>query len=149
MKDIFKYNLSKGISLLLTVGTPITIVILCSDFIVHSSAASISMTGVIALLFSALFLKDKIAENVKFTSPFIIASILFVSILLLESILIPMKYACLGTIIASGIDELTCKRIYKQTEKFLPETAEVYKHFGFYICKTKDIKNVNNIEEQL
>lgn len=140
MKEVCKYNLFKAISTFMTVGTPLCIVAACSDFIVTSSSASISMTGVIAILFSALFFKDKIVENFKLPSPFIIATILFITILFLESILVPMKYACLGTMITAGIDELTFKRMYKQIELLLPEKAAAYKRFGFLCCKTKTLK---------
>lgn len=140
MKEVCKYNIFKAISLLMTVGTPLLVVCLCSDFIVTSSAASISMTGVIAILFSALFFKDKIVENFKLPSPFMIASIMFISILFLESILIPAKYACLGTMITAGLDELTFKRIYKRIELSFPEKVKMYKHFGFVCCKSETLR---------
>lgn len=140
MKEVCKYNIFKALSIVMTVGTPLIVVGQCSDLIVSNPAASISMTGVIAILFSVLFLKDKIAENFKLPSPFIIATVLFITILFLESILLPMKYACIGTMITTGIDELTFKRIYKRIELLLPEKANAYKHFGFICCKTDTLK---------
>ena len=140
MKEVCKYNIFKLISTFMTVGTPLAIVASCSDLIITSSSASISMTGVIAILFSALFFKDKIVENFKLPSPFIIATILFIIILFVESIIVPMKFACLGTMATAGIDELTFKRMYKQIEQLLPEKAAAYKRFGFICCKTETLK---------
>jgi len=140
MKIIGKYNLFKAISSALTVGTPLTVIGLCSDFIVHDSSASISVVGVIGILLAALFLKDKIAENFKIPSAFVLATVLFVLIIFIESILVPVKYACLATMIMSGIDELSFKRIYKRLELQMPEKAKAYKYLGFLICTTKTLE---------
>lgn len=140
MKDVGKYNLFKSISLLLTAGTPLLTMSAFSEFIVYSSKASISVTGMIAILLAALFFKDKIVENFKVPSPFLISAIIFGIIIFVESIMVPMKYTCVATMIACGIDELTFKRMYKQIETRLPEKASAYKKFGFLCCKDKTLR---------
>ena len=144
MKEVFKYNLFKVISLLLTVLTPLITAFQCSDFIIYDNNASISMAGIIAILIAALFLKNKIAENFKLPSPFVIATVLFVIIIVVESVLFPVKMICLSVMVSCGIDELTFKRIYKRIELLLPKEAEAYKHLGFICCRTETIKEHSN-----
>lgn len=139
MKEVGKYNLFKAISTVLGVGTPIVTLALCSDFFIQSPSASISAGGIFALLFAALFLKDKIAEKFKVTSVFVVSSVLFVIILLVENIIMPIKWVCLATMIASGIDELTFKKFYQRIECELPEKTQTYKIFGFITCKTETL----------
>lgn len=139
MSDVAKYNTFKAISLLLTTGSPIAAVAMCSDLIVHDSKASISLVAVVAIAFSILFLKDKVMEHLKVPSPFIIALVLFILIVVAENILLPLKTACIVTMAACGIDELTFKRIYKQIETLMPEKTKAYKHFGFICCKEHTI----------
>ncbi len=140
MKEVAKYNLFKTMSLILTIGAPLITAITYSDFIVYDSSASISMAGVIAILFSALFLKDKIAENLKLPSPFVAATVLFITIQVIKSIIIPMETICGVTMLICGIDQLTFRRIYKRIELLLPEKVKAYKHFGFIFCKTDELK---------
>ena len=92
-------------------------------------------------------MKNKIAENFKLPSPFIIATVLFIVIILIESILIPAKYTCLVVMIACGIDEISFKRIYQRIEILLPEKKEAYKHLGFYFCKTETMIGDNTNEQ--
>lgn len=134
-----KYNIFKAISTVLSVGTPIITLACCGDFFVHRSETAISAAGVFAILLSLLFFKDKIAEKFKSPSELVISIIVLVLIILVENILLPMKYVCIATIAACGVDELTFKNFYKGIEEKLPKTVGGYKHFGFIFAKTKKI----------
>ena len=138
MKQVAKYNTFKGISTVLTVGTPIATLAACGAEIV-TPAGKISFAGVMVLLLVILFFKDKIAENFKAPSAFIVSLVGFLLILLVENILVPIKAVFLATMVASGIDELTFKMFYKQIEMLLPEEAKAFKKFGFIIASTEKI----------
>ena len=153
MKQVGKYNTFKGISTLLTMGTPIITLACCGDFFVERPATAISAAGVFAILIALLFAKDKLAEKIKSPSAFIISAAVLVIIVMVENILLPMKYVCIATMIASGVDELTFKRMYKALECKMPQCWQAYEHFGFIFAKTQDIfdevqKEVNNNEEE-
>lgn len=153
MKQVGKYNTFKGISTLLTMGTPIITLACCGDFFVERPATAISAAGVFAILIALLFAKDKLAEKLKTPSAFIISAAVLVIIVVVENILLPMKYVCIATMIASGVDELTFKRMYKALECKMPQCWQAYEHFGFIFAKTQDIfdevqKEVNNNEER-
>ena len=153
MKQVGKYNTFKGISTLLTIGTPIITLACCGDFFVERPATAISAAGVFAILIALLFAKDKLAEKIKTPSAFIISAAVLVIIVVVENILLPMKYVCIATMIASGVDELTFKRMYKALECKMPQCWQAYEHFGFIFAKTQDIfdevqKEVNNDEER-
>lgn len=153
MKQVGKYNTFKGISTLLTMGTPIITLACCGDFFVERPATAISAAGVFAILIALLFAKDKLAEKIKTPSAFIISAAVLVIIVVVENILLPMKYVCIATMIASGVDELTFKRMYKALECKMPQCWQAYEHFGFIFAKTQDIfdevqKEVNNEEER-
>ena len=153
MKQVGKYNTFKGISTLLTIGTPIITLACCGDFFVERPATAISAAGVFAILIALLFAKDKLAEKIKTPSAFIISAAVLVIIVVVENILLPMKYVCIATMIASGVDELTFKRMYKALECKMPQCWQAYEHFGFIFAKTQDIfdevqKEVNNEEER-
>lgn len=153
MKQVGKYNTFKGISTLLTIGTPIITLACCGDFFVERPATAISAAGVFAILIALLFAKDKLAEKIKTPSAFIISAAVLVIIVVVENILLPMKYVCIATMIASGVDELTFKRMYKALECKMPQCWQAYEHFGFIFAKTQDIfdevqKEVNNNEER-
>lgn len=153
MKQVGKYNTFKGISTLLTIGTPIITLACCGDFFVQRSETAISAAGVFAILIALLFAKDKLAEKIKSPSAFIISAAVLVIIVVVENILLPMKYVCIATMIASGVDELTFKRMYKALECKMPQCWQAYEHFGFIFAKTQDIfdevqKEVNNEEER-
>lgn len=135
MKPVAKYNTFKGVSTVLTVGTPIASLCMCSDFFIHRSDTAISAGGIFALLLSLLFFKDKIVEKFKMPSAFVLSSIVFTLILIVESIILPLKYVALATMCTSGIDELTFKRWYKNIEVKLPN--ETIKTVGF-IFSTSD-----------
>lgn len=145
MKSVGKYNLCKGLSTLMTIGTPIATLACCSGTFLQTPHQTVSATGIFALLIAALFLKDKLAENFKVPSPLIISIVVFVLILLIESIIQSIKLVCITTMIASGVDELTFKRIYQKVEAFLPKGAENYKMVGFYFTSTE--KMLNEIKE--
>ena len=153
MKQVGKYNTFKGISTLLTIGTPIITLACCGDFFVERPATAISAAGVFAILIALLFAKDKLAEKLKTPSAFIISAAVLVIIVVVENILLPMKYVCIATMIASGVDELTFKRMYKALECKMPQCWQAYEHFGFIFAKTQDIfdevqKEVNTNEER-
>ena len=153
MKQVGKYNTFKGISTLLTIGTPIITLACCGDFFVQRSETAISAAGVFAILIALLFAKDKLAEKIKTPSAFIISAAVLVIIVVVENILLPMKYVCIATMIASGVDELTFKRMYKALECKMPQCWQAYEHFGFIFAKTQDIfdevqKEVNKNEER-
>ena len=153
MKQVGKYNTFKGISTLLTMGTPIITLACCGDFFVERPATAISAAGVFAILIALLFAKDKLAEKIKTPSAFIISAAVLVIIVVVENILLPMKYVCIATMIASGVDELTFKRMYKALECKMPQCWQAHEHFGFIFAKTQDIfeevqKEVNKNEER-
>lgn len=153
MKEVGKYNTFKGISTLLTIGTPIITLACCGDFFTERPATAISAAGVFAILIALLFAKDKLAEKIKTPSAFILSAAVLVIIVVVENIILPMKYVCIATMIASGVDELTFKRMYKALECKMPQCWQAYEHFGFIFAKTQDIfdevqKEVNNEEER-
>ena len=152
MQSVGKYNLAKGISTVLTIGTPIAALAACSGTFLQTPHQTMSATGIFAILIALLFFKDKIAENFKMPTPLVVSVIVFVLILLIESILQTIKFVCIATIVASGVDELTCKRIYKQIEGFMPKGAENFKMFGFYFTSTKammeKLKEIQNEQQQ-
>lgn len=153
MKEVGKYNTFKGISTLLTIGTPIITLACCGDFFTDRPATAISAAGVFAILIALLFAKDKLAEKIKTPSAFIISAAVLVIIVVVENIILPMKYVCIATMIASGVDELTFKRMYKALEYKMPQSWQSYEHFGFIFARTQDIfdtvqKEVNNNEEE-
>lgn len=144
MKKVCKYNIYKAISTILTVGTPITALSCCSDFFIHRSDTAISAAGMFALFFTILFTKDKIMENFKMPSAFIVSVASFILILMLESLIQPMKYVCIATMCACGIDELTFKRFYKNIEYTLPESHKLYKHLGFIFASSNRVLGGSN-----
>lgn len=153
MKEVGKYNTFKGISTLLTIGTPIITLACCGDFFTERPATAISAAGVFAILIALLFAKDKLAEKIKTPSAFIISAAVLVIIVVVENIILPMKYVCIATMIASGVDELTFKRLYKALEYKMPQSWQAYEHLGFIFARTQDIfdtvqKEVNNNEEK-
>lgn len=131
MKTVMKYNVYKSISTVLTVGSPIITLSLCSDFFIHRSSTAISAAGIFTILISLLFLKDKIAENFKMPSALILSIITFISTCLIENLIFPVKMVSLVTMITSGIDEFTFKRLYKNMDILLPDDVKVQKKFGF------------------
>lgn len=141
MKNVAKYNTCKAISTTLTLGTPIVTLALCGAEIV-TPAGKISFAGVMVLLLTLLFLKDKIAENFKVPSAFVVSVVGFLLILLIENILVPIKAVFIATMIASGVDELTFKRFYKQTELLLPEKAAAFKRLGFYMVSSDKLSKL-------
>nr|DAR14317.1 MAG TPA: hypothetical protein [Caudoviricetes sp.] len=139
MKPIAKYNTFKGISTVLTVGTPIITLACCSDMFVHRSETAISAAGMFGLLLAALLLKDKIAENFKAPSAFIISAIGIIFVAMMKNILEPIEYMCWATLITSGVDEITFKQFYKVLEAQFPESIQVYKKFGFIFGKSDNL----------
>lgn len=144
MKSVAKYNTFKGISTVLTVGTPIITLCSCSDFFVHQSSTAISAGGIFAILLTVLLAKDKIAENFKIPSAFVISLVTFVLLCMIESLIRPLKYVCIATMCTSGIDELTFKRFYKNIELTFPSNFHSKKFAGFMFTTTNSLLGVNN-----
>lgn len=145
MKDVAKYNVTKGVSTTLTFATPMVTLLTQANLIVHRSDTALSAAGVFAVLLTLLFMKDKIMEYFKAPSALVLSSVMLILILILESILLPMKAVCIATMIMCGVDEITFKRWYKQIEKKLPANAQDYKHVGFLFTSTNNLlKGVNN-----
>ena len=138
-KAVLKYNTYKGISTVLSVGTPLVTLACCGDMFVHRSDTAISAAGLFAILIACLFFKDKIAEKFKTPSAFVLSAVVFVLVLLVENIMLPVKYVCIATMAMSGIDELTFKRFYKSVEATFPACADQYKHFGFLFTTTQKL----------
>lgn len=140
MTNVAKYNTFKGVSTVLTVGTPVLSLMSCSDFFIHRSDTAISAAGIFALIFALCFLKDKLIENFKLPSVFVASLIGLIFIAMVESIIYPMKVVFLSTAVMTGIDELTFKRIYKELEATMPAAADTFKKFGFIFVKNKDLR---------
>lgn len=138
---ILKYNLCKTMSLLLTVGTPIITLAFCGELFVHRSETAISTAGLITIGLMLLIFKDKVAENLKVPSAFVLSTSLLILIILIEHILLPVKYVCISTMIATGVDEISFKRIYKRTELQMPDEAKLYKYIGYYVTTSKKIND--------
>lgn len=138
-KTVAKYNAFKGLSTLLTGGAPLITLACCGDLFVHRAETAISAAGVFAVIIALLFFKDKLAEKFKSPSALVLASVMLVVCILIEHIILPIKYVCVATIAASGIDELSFKRLYLTIEKAFPEQAKDSKHFGFIFASTKKL----------
>lgn len=143
MKQVAKYNMFKGVSIALTIGTPIVTLACFGDFFIHRSDTAISAAGMFALFIVILLFKDKLAENFKMPSAFIVSLTMFILLIMVEKIIMPMKYVCIATIIATGADELTFKRFYKQIELMLPQNTQAFKHVGFIFTTTKNLEAMN------
>lgn len=144
MSNVAKYNTYKGVSTALTFGTPIITMICCGDFFVHRSDTALSAAGIFTLLIVALFAKDKLMEYFKAPSAFVLSFLALILVIMIENITLPIKYVCIATMAASGVDELTFKRWYKLTEKQLPEIASQYKHIGFLFVTNKKLMEEYN-----
>lgn len=143
MKQIAKYNTYKGVSTALTIGTPIATLASCGEFFVHRSDTTISAAGVFLFLIVAMLFKDKIAEKWKTPCAFVLSLSIFVLLVMVENIMLPIKYVCLATMIATGIDEVTFKRLYKNLESLLPKQCEAYKYAGFIFTTSKKMEALN------
>lgn len=144
MKQVAKYNTFKGVSTALTVGTPIVTLACFGDFFVHRSDTAISAAGMFALFIVILLFKDKFAENLKMPSAFILSSVMFILLIMVEKIILPIKYVCIATMISTGVDELTFKNLYKQIEIVLPQEAQAFKHLGFIFTTTKNLEEIDS-----
>lgn len=142
MKNVAKYNIFKGVSTLLTFGTPLVTLSCCGDFFVHRSETAISAAGIFAIVICLLLFKDKLLENWKMPSAFLTSLIIFILILLVESIIIPIKYVCIATLISTGVDEVSFKRLYKNIETLLPEQAASFKHCGFLFTTSSRLSSM-------
>lgn len=149
MKQVAKYNICKGVSTLLTFGTPIVTLACCGEFFVHSSDTSVSAAGIFVILIVALIFKDKFLTNFKIPPTWILCGIGLGLICIIESILIPIKLVFLTTLIATGIDEVTFKRMYNELDIMLPKITQTFKHFGFILTSTDKLeKTCKELNEQ-
>lgn len=148
MKNVAKYNIFKGVSTLLTLGTPAATLLLTGDLFIHRSDTAISAAGIFSIIIVLLLFKDKIAENWKTPSAFVVSLAMFIFILLVEKIMLSMKYVCITTMIATGVDELTFKRFYKNIEMILPEQSKLYKHVGFIFTTTDSLERLSGGENK-
>ena len=146
MKAVGKYNLYKGISTLLTVGTPIVTLCSCSELFIHRSDTAISAAGMFAIFLSLLFLKDKIAENLKMPSAFVVSAVSLILLLIIESLILPLKYVCIATLCTSGVDQLLFKRWYKRIEIDFPKNFKKYQFLGFIFTNTDELMRCDNGE---
>lgn len=131
MRNVAKYNSYKGVSSVLTFGTPIITLACTGNFFVHQPETAISAGAMFVLLICLFFAKDKFMEHFKMPGPFVLCAVSLVLISVIENIVIPVKAICITTMIASGIDEFTFKKWYKQIERKLPDEAQDCKKFGF------------------
>lgn len=139
MTFVAKYNLYKAVSTVLTVGTPIISLASCSQLFIHRSDTSISAAGVFALLFAVLFFKDKLLENLKMPSPFVISVVGLIFIVMIESILYPIKIVFATTVMTTAVDAVTFRRMYKDMERKFTDDVLEFKRFGFIFAKNDTI----------
>ena len=139
MRAVAKYNIFKGVSTTLTLGTPIVTMACCGDFFIHRTDTAISAAGVFAILIAMLFFKDKIAEKFKSPSALVVAIVVLGLTILVENLTYPIKCVCVATIAACGIDELTFKSWYKRIENAMPSGASDYSHFGFLFTTSQKL----------
>lgn len=149
MTDVKKYNIFKGVSTVLTTGTPIVTLACFGDFFVHRSDTAISAAAVFAILIAALFAKDKMLEALKTPSAFKISLVVLVICLLVENLLIPIEAVCFCTICASLIDEFTFKKWYTNLDEevfqLMPKSC---KKMGFIMCKQTTVdKKIAAVKE--
>lgn len=140
MGKVAKYNLFKGVSTLLTIGTPMITLACSGEFFVQRSESAISAAGMFAILLAILFCKDKLLEKIKTPAPVFICAIILVLIHMVENLMYPMKLVCWFTLASTGIDEFTFRRFYKIIENELPKNAEKYKRFGFIFSTVKKLE---------
>lgn len=131
VKPVARYNMYKAVSTVLTVGTPIITLLSCSELFIHRSDTAISAAGIFAILLSILLLKDKILENFKVPSAFVISAAILIMLLLVEPLILPLKYVSITTLCTTGLDELTFKRWYKNIELTFPKGYEGHRFLGF------------------
>jgi len=139
MKTVAKYNVFKGISLAITASTPIVALLSCSELFVHRSDTAISVAGIVAIVISCLFFKDKLLENFKLPSPFMGSLIGLIIIQLIKSIIYPIETVLVATVIVTAVDTITFRRMYKNIERKLPDNIDKFKRLGFITCKTEEI----------
>lgn len=140
MKNVAKYNIFKGVSTLLTLGTPAITLLCCGDFFVHRSDTAMSAAGILVMIITLFFAKDKLAENFKMPAPFILCAIGLVLVVMIENIIYPIKMVLITTLIATVIDEFTFKMFYKKAERKLPPEHVDYKKFGFIFTTTDNLE---------
>ena len=144
MKTVAKYNLLKGVSTGLTFGTPIVTLACTGDFFVHRSDTAMSAGAMFVLLICLFFAKDKIVEHFKMPAPAIFCAICLGIIVMIEHIIYPMKIVCIATLITTGIDEISFKRMYKNIENNVVDINKANKHLGFMITTTKKLEGGDN-----
>lgn len=140
MGKVAKYNTFKGVSTLLTIGTPMITLACTGEFFVQRSESAVSAAGMFAILLAILFCKDKLLEKFKTPAPFVVCGVILALIYMIENLMYPMKLVCWVTLASTGIDEFTFRRFYKNLERELPKNADKYKHFGFIFATTNKLE---------
>lgn len=139
MGNVAKYNICKGVSTALTLGTPAVTLLCCGDFFVHRSDTAMSAAGMLVLILSLFFAKDKLAENFKVPAPAVLCAALLVLVVMIENIIFPVKIVLIATLCATGVDEFTFKNMYKRIEHKLPENYKDYSKFGFIFTSSSSL----------
>ena len=140
MKSVAKYNIFKGVSTVLTMGTPIITLAMCGDFFTETPGRTISATGMFALFLMLLLFKDKIAANWKMPSAFIVSLACLILIVMIKNIIEPVQYVCIATCISTGVDEITFKKFYTKLIHSFKTNYTDYQRFGFLFCKSEDVE---------
>ena len=105
------------------------------------SDTAMSAAGVLVLILTLFFAKDKLAENFKMPAPAIVCLIGLVLVTMIENILQPVKLVLITTLCATGIDEFTFKAMYKKASHKLPELYKDYQKFGFIFATTEMLED--------
>lgn len=142
MKTVAKYNTLKGISMLLTFGTPIGTLLGCSSLFVQRSESALSAAAIFVILIVLALAKDKILEKWKTPSALIISLVVLILLVLVENVIKPLKIVAIATMITCGLDEIVFKPLYKRTEILLPKEADAFKHVGFIFTKTATLEQL-------
>lgn len=144
MKPVAKYNLLKGASTVLTVGTPIATLACCGDFIVHRSDTALSAAGVVVLIISVYLLKDKLAEKFK-PKLWAICLIGIALIEMIKSIIMPVEMVLIATAAATGLDAATFSRFYKQLYPKLGDAAIDHTFVGYVFTTSQKLAQENEV----
>ena len=144
MTPVCKYNISKAVSIVLTMGTPVVTLFSCSSLYIHRSETALSAGGVLLVLILALIFKDKLLENFKAPSPLIFCLIGTIIVIMVQYIMSTILYIFVASTIACGIDALTFRSICKKYDILLPRKTEAYKHWGFIFARNPTIEGLKD-----
>lgn len=132
MSTLKKYNICRGVSTLLCVGTPITVAAINGQLLVDRPSKAISLTGIIAILLVGLFCKDKLLEQLKTPTVAKVCLAIWLCIQLFRNIIEPIEQIVFYTFIVAFVDELTLKRMYNNYKTLLLANNIIKtEYFGF------------------